>query len=430
MNKQLNYNQAGTSGPPGNQRAVAGQFKRRRNFLLALPILVWPFLAMAFWALGGGSTSEGKSLPSGLSTELPEPILKVEKEDKLSLYELAEAAEKKRKDAILSDPYFQDSSKQEPLSFDDWKRPEVLSQTLFNKPGGSTLDSLIQTDPLPAGIINDEQAQKVLQRLSQLHQTISQAPPSPKMETKPVQGSAEDPSFSNHVDRLEDMMHLVKDQGSEDPEMEKIQGVLERIVDIQHPERVHHDPVSLPLKEPTSLYTLSNTGSEAPDTGFYGGLQDVKVPGASNVIEADVQGSQLLQEGGLIKLKLGQPVFIASVKIPEGTFVYGRCHFREERLEVTISSLRFGVSIFPVKLEVYDLDGLPGISIPGELAREIAKSSGASAVQRIDMSNMDPSLKVQAAAAGIGAAKSFFSKKITRIQVRVQTGYQVLLKQN
>jgi conjugative transposon TraM protein len=430
MNNQFNYNPTGTSGPPGNQSAVSGRLKRQRKFLLFLPILVWPFLAMAFWALGGGSTSDSKTLPSGLSTELPEPSLKPEKEDKLSLYERAEAAERKRKEAILNDPYFQDSSKQEPLSFDNWKRPEVVDQTLFNKLGGNTPDSPGKTDPLPSGIIKNEQEQKVLQRLSQLHQTITQVSPTQPMESKPVQPSAQNPSFSDHVDRLEDMMHLVKDQRSADEDMEKIQGILERIVDIQHPERVRSESQSLPHKETKGLYTLITTNGASADTGFYSGQDDEKVPGTSNAIVAEVQGTQLLQEGGLIKLRLNQPVFISDVTIPEGTFMYGCCHFRDERLEVSIPSLRFGVSIFPVQLEVYDLDGLVGISIPGGLAREVAKSSGTSAMQRIDMSNIDPSLKVQAAAAGVSAAKSFFSKKITRVQVRVPSGYQVLLKQN
>ncbi|MBK6993326.1 MAG: conjugative transposon protein TraM [Chitinophagaceae bacterium] len=35
-----------------------------------------------------------------------------------------------------------------------------------------------------------------------------------------------------------------------------------------------------------------------------------------------------------------------------------------ERLEAEINSIRYGNSLFPVKLEIYDMDGLPGIYIP------------------------------------------------------------------
>jgi hypothetical protein len=46
----------------------------------------------------------------------------------------------------------------------------------------------------------------------------------------------------------------------------------------------------------------------------------------------------------------------------------------------------------------------------------------------MELTSVDPSLKAQAAATGITAAKSLLSKKIKQVKVTVKAGYKVLLK--
>jgi conjugative transposon TraM protein len=99
-----------------------------------------------------------------------------------------------------------------------------------------------------------------------------------------------------------------------------------------------------------------------------------------------------------------------------------------ERLEVEINSIRYNQSLYPVKLSVYDIDGLPGIYIPGAITRDVAKQSVDNSLQLMELSTMDPSLKAQATSAGIGAAKSLLSKKVKQVKVMVKAGYKVLLK--
>jgi hypothetical protein len=70
---------------------------------------------------------------------------------------------------------------------------------------------------------------------------------------------------------------------------------------------------------------------------------------------------------------------------------------------------------------------MEGIFVPGSLARDVAKSSADNALQSVGISGFDLSLKTQAAAAGIGAAKSLLSKKVKQARVTVGAGYQVLL---
>ena len=132
--------------------------------------------------------------------------------------------------------------------------------------------------------------------------------------------------------------------------------------------------------------------------------------------------------GAVLKLRLLNDVYVNGSLIPKGNFVFGIASLNGERLEVEVSSIRCNQSIYPVKLKVYDIDGLPGIYIPGAITREIAKQSADNSLQLMELSTMDPSFKAQATAAGIGAAKNLLSKKVKLVKVFVKANYKILLK--
>src|SRR5687768_14387511 len=67
--------------------------KNKQKLLWALPLLILPFLAMAFYALGGGrgAVSPNQEKYEGINTNLPDAkFKKIDPLDKLSLYEVAE----------------------------------------------------------------------------------------------------------------------------------------------------------------------------------------------------------------------------------------------------------------------------------------------------------------------------------------------------
>jgi hypothetical protein len=97
-------------------------------------------------------------------------------------------------------------------------------------------------------------------------------------------------------------------------------------------------------------------------------------------------------------------------------------------LIIQVTSIRSESSIFPVKLSVYDLDGIEGVHIPGAITRDVARQSADRSISSIEMTSIDPSFKAQAATAGVNAAKSLLSKKTKLVRVTVKAGYNVLLK--
>jgi conjugative transposon TraM protein len=141
-----------------------------------------------------------------------------------------------------------------------------------------------------------------------------------------------------------------------------------------------------------------------------------------------VQADQTLTNGATVKLRLLSDIFIAGILIPKGNFVFGTAALEEDRLKIMISGIRYKDNLLPVSLSVYDLDGLPGVHIPGSISRDVAKGSAEQSLQTIGMMSLDPSLKAQATAAGIQAAKGLLSRKVKLVRVTLKAGYQVLLK--
>ncbi len=62
------------------------------------------------------------------------------------------------------------------------------------------------------------------------------------------------------------------------------------------------------------------------------------------------------------------------------------------------------------------------------MTRDVAKQSADNGLQLMELSSMDPSLKAQAAAAGISTVKTMLNRKVKQVKVMVKAGYKVLLK--
>lgn len=406
------------------------KFLGRRKFMLVLPLLTIPFLTMAFWALGGGADSgqSNRSMEqSGLNLELPDAKLKDEKErDKLGFYNKAEEDSIKLRQEMQSDPFYRNG-------FDTTITPLNNLEPDFKSKLNSSLYQ-------PSGTIDPTET-KIYERIDALNKAIQQPSKTAIKDTEHTSSSQKTSgSFSNEVDRLENMMGVMNNKGPDDPEINQLGVMLDKVLDIQHPERMkekireksssNKEMVFAVSTQPvTGSISLLDTAKKGvfEQAGFFGIEQDDS-PNEQNAIEAVVHENQTLINGAVVKLRLLNHIHIASTLIPKESFVFGVASLNGERLQIETSSIRSGSSLFPVKLEVYDMDGLPGIYIPGAITRDVVKQSSDNSLQLMESGIMGPSLKAQAAAAGINATKNLLSKKVKLVKVMVKAGYKVLLK--
>src|SRR6186713_621528 len=89
-------------------------YLRKRKAMMDVPLLVVPFLTMAFWALGGGRSGSSEQIQTqGLNLKLPTPKMSDDFTDKLSFYDQADKDSIKLAEQMRNDPYYrhQDSMK-------------------------------------------------------------------------------------------------------------------------------------------------------------------------------------------------------------------------------------------------------------------------------------------------------------------------------
>jgi len=404
-------------------KQISPKMLRQRKFLLVLPLLVIPFLTMAFWALGGGKNAGANNAAdnaAGLNLELPGAALKDDKPlDKMGYYDRAANDSLKLLEQMKNDPYFTKNGTAADSVLD------AITPNVADVPKAGTGKSY--------GSYNDPNEAKVYAKLGQLNAAMKE---SAGVSRKKDYGSLAD--YNPEVEKLEQLMAAggSSGQAAPDPEIKQLNGMLEKILDIQHPDRVREAlkkdlPVTATLavwpSNAAASFSSLDTGNAKPGNGFFG-LHDKMVAASANAIQAVVHQNQTLVSGAVVKMRLLADIVVDGHKIHKDNFVYGIVNLNRERLEVAVTSICDGESLFPVKMEVYDMDGLAGIYIPGAIGRDVAKQSGDNALQSLSLGTPDLSLGAQAASAGIETAKNLLSRKVKLVKVQVKAGYKILLK--
>ena len=416
------------------------KYLRERKMSMVMPLLILPFLTLAFWALGGGkgvSNKAPKADDSALIARLPEAgSFQDSTFDKMQFYEEAQKDSADRAKLADQDPYYSNRSDHPLLSnqFSAGSDDRVTDD--HDMPSTSRLSDA------------DQNEKRIREKLAALDHAVNEkgsvkTPEDPPSSVSPVKAGQS--VNSSDIDRLESMISSVQGgQSGSDSEMQQIQDVLGKILDIQHPDRVQERlqqasqrnqgqvfAVSAANIDPVTTLDSNQLPATSGSNGFFGLENDLAGEMNSplaNSIPAVISDDQVLVTGAFVKLRLTSDVFINGQLIPKNTFLFGQSGVNGERLNITVTSVRYQNSIFPVRLSVYDIDGLAGLYIPGAISRDVAKESGDRAVQALGMSSLDPSVSAQALSAGIDAAKSLLSKKIKLVKVAVKANYQVFLK--
>lgn len=229
-----------------------------------------------------------------------------------------------------------------------------------------------------------------------------------------------------------------------DPQMERLDGMLDKLVAAQHPGIAPDSAKGHPAKPKAEVFPVSQAtagpkiGRLSPpaadsdaslgETGHFYTLGTANTATVQNVIEAVIPETQTLVNGATVKLQLADDIYVNGMQVRRGTYVNGTAALNNERLAVNISTIRSGANILPVSLQVFDEDGMAGIYMPGAITRDVAKQSADEGISTLGAASLDPSLGAQAAAAGIQLAKSVISKKVKLVRVTVKSGYRLFLK--
>jgi conjugative transposon TraM protein len=401
------------------------EFLKERKFLVIMPLLIIPFLTMAFWALGGGKQSASgfeNTNAQGLNATLPQAQFKDEKaQDKMGVYQTVKTDSASSASGGVSESFVKS------MGLDAAKARQTDSATQR-----STANL---TDGPTVADVNEA---KIQAKLAAINQQINQ-PEQPSYGG----GGTSSPQSAAEVKRLELMMKAMNGNGGgSDPEMKQLTQMLQQINDIQNPGNANSRLRNQSVKNHGRVYAVTANNDDDDNSAtdkmpvtyasYDGGGKAKKrrsaPPEVGNTIQAVVHEDQTLVTGAVIKLRLLDGIYVNGKMIPKGSFVYGTCALNNERLDIKIATIRYLNNILPVALTVYDLDGMEGLYVPGSIGRDAAKNGVGDAVQSMQLMSMDQSVGAQAASAGVEAAKGLFNHKVKQIKVKVKAGYEVLLK--
>lgn len=430
------------------QHTIAATNDRKRKFLLALPFVVFPFVTLMLWSvglLGNATAKDTGSRQQGFNTNLPAPVpAKDSTWNKLRFYEQADKEASRFQSLLKDDPYSK-------MAMADRKMPW---DTAPLSPFTGTIERV--TAPSLAGDSlggRDANEEKVYRKLEALNAALNRSAASSPAATSALPQRYTPDASQQEAARLQAMMTAMQADSVGDPEMDKIDNMLEKILDIQHPERIREKirmqsalkknqvfPVYVQQRTEKVSFVGKDSPSEPDTTGlatarkqgpaFFSLDTHAAITNGPNAIRAVIDETKEVVSGGKVRLRLLDEVYIQGRRIPKNTFVFGRGVLNEGRLLISVTGITYQDNIMPVDLSVYDTDGMPGLDVNSNMVTDVARQSTDQAIQQLSIASLDPSIGAQAASAGIQAAKSLIGKKTKVIKVTVRAGHGVLLKDN
>jgi len=100
------------------------------------------------------------------------------------------------------------------------------------------------------------------------------------------------------------------------------------------------------------------------------------------IVDQDIKG----YAGSRLRIRLLEDLMAGNFLIKKGTYIYAQISgFTGQRVNLSVTSIMDGQHILPVRLEVYDHDGLQGLYVPASAFREFTKELGGNASQGVTL---------------------------------------------
>lgn len=175
------------------------------------------------------------------------------------------------------------------------------------------------------------------------------------------------------------------------------------------------------LRKPKSVENLFNTPTS-----------DILRDQQRNTIRACIHEDQFITSDQGIKIRLLEYVILSGHSLPKGTILIGYSQIKNGRLEMTISSVEREGNIFPVEINIYDLDGQAGLNIPNlpelnaltEISSKLGNSTG---TQILMNSSASDQIVADLSKGAIQGISGYFSKKTKTPKIYLKAGHQLFL---
>jgi conjugative transposon TraM protein len=335
---------------------------KKNKALFILPLILLPFVVLLFYILGGGNPSENEGQNNtqneGANYSIPQAESSIEIADKLEAYEQQAGRTSTRDYGILANI---DSSNNQ-------------GQLII-----SPEDSVVGEDS-EGEVVNANISNNLLAHIKQKEVEINRELNAP--ESRQIKRNVRSEKSSNSGNGKNPSKY-------ESPVSTQPTPVILQKTSIEELDQVFEENIELTRQNDSLKFTLRQMQQQQPEqqrienANFTlekkSGSAFQKQESKNSLIQAEIYETTTVLDGNRVKLRLLEDTWLAGIKIPENTFVYGICKVSNERLHITVTQLPVENSFLPVELAIYDLDGLPGLYVPGNAARKVTREVGSSA---------------------------------------------------
>ncbi|HWK55721.1 MAG TPA: conjugative transposon protein TraM [Parapedobacter sp.] len=226
--------------------------------------------------------------------------------------------------------------------------------------GTSGSDFPDAADPIRSSDTSDPYDEALQEALAEIHGQTAQ-PPAPQ-----AQSAQPDPMelFRQQMELLDSMAK------ASDPEYRAEQ---ERLRQAEHLEkqRQEQEQARLTVSKASGTAAIFNTVTPDREETFI-----------TAMVDQDIKG----YAGSRLRIRLLEDMMAGHFLIKKGTYIYAEISgFTGQRVNLTVTSIMNGQHILPVRLEVYDHDGLPGLYVPASAFREFTRDLGSNTSQGITL---------------------------------------------
>lgn len=155
---------------------------------------------------------------------------------------------------------------------------------------------------------------------------------------------------------------------SQDPEYKAEQ---ERVTAILRAEKQQKDELKLQVRKSGDQSAMFNTLLPGKQADFIKAIIDENITGYAS---------------SRIRLRLLEDLNVGRVPVKKGTYLYAEINgFSGQRVTLSIKSIFTNGKILPVKLDLFDIDGLAGLYVPESAFREFTKDLGGNSIQGVNI---------------------------------------------
>jgi len=194
-------------------------------------------------------------------------------------------------------------------------------------------------------------------------------------------------ALSAFAERGRPIRHPVIDKAVKEPEQDPME-VFKKQMSYMDSMGKANDPeyqAELKRKEklkPKSALTLEHVQPVTKRSAAEGIFNTVMAEKEKGLISAVIDENVTGYSGSRIRIRILEDLFVGSLPIRKGTYLYAEISgFSQQRVKLSITSIAREDKIIPVRLEIYDLDGLEGLYVPSSNFREFSRNLGAESIQ-------------------------------------------------